>query len=236
MPYFLSFFALFSSLLATSVWAGQFSVNPVRVQLTPDNRVVVMRVTNQDSTPITLQLNTLAWSQSNNTDVLTETRDFLATPPLFTLAPGQEQVVRVGLRHTPSSGVEQPYRLIFEEVLPPVEAGFQGLRVALNISVPVFVNTQEKTAASPRWSLKRQGADTLLHVTNTGTAHLQLQGLTLHTAPLAKPVARIEGNFYVLPGQSRHWPVTLPRTAQSFRLTMQAASGETQIDLALDAP
>jgi fimbrial chaperone protein len=228
--------ALFSLTFSVSLWAGQFSVNPVRVQLTPDNRIAVMRVTNQDSAPVTLQLKTLAWSQADNADVLTETRDFLATPPLFTLAPGQEQIVRVGLRHTPSSGIEQPYRLIFEEVLPPAEAGFQGLRVALNISIPVFATMAENTAASPVWSLKRQGKDVVLHVANRGTAHMQLRGITLHTPPLAQAAAQIEGNFYVLPGQSRHWPVALPRQARSVRLTAQTPGGETQIDLALDAP
>lgn len=236
MPRIFSLVALFSLLLSAPVSAGQFSVNPVRVQLTPDSRIAVMRVTNQDSAPVTLQLKTLAWSQPDNTDVLADTRDFLATPPLFTLAPGQEQIVRVGLRHTPSSSIEQPYRLIFEEVLPPAEAGFQGLRVALNISIPVFVTTTEKTAASPIWSLRRQGKGVVLHVNNRGTAHMQLRGITLHTPPLTQPAAQIEGNFYVLPGQSRHWPVALPNRAQPVRLTVQTSSGETQTDLALDPP
>lgn len=236
MPRISSLVALFSLLMSAPISAGQFSVNPVRVHLTPDNRIAVMRVTNQDSTPVTLQLKTLAWSQPDNTDVLADTRDFLATPPLFTLAPGQEQIVRVGLRHAPPSGIEQPYRLIFEEVLPPAEAGFQGLRVALNISVPVFVSLAEKTASAPIWSLKRQGKEVVLHVTNHGTGHMQIHGITLHTPPHSQAAARIEGNFYVLPGQSRHWPVALPGRTQAARLTTQTSSGETQVDLALDAP
>ena len=61
------------------------------------------------------------------------------SPPIATIAPDKEQIIRVGLRRAPDKERELSYRLFLQEVPAPPKPGFQGLQVALRVGLPVFV-------------------------------------------------------------------------------------------------
>jgi fimbrial chaperone protein len=197
-----------------------------------------MRVQNQGEEAITIQLQMLAWSQENGRDVLTPTRDILATPPLFRLEPKQEQTVRVGLRRRPDAQSELAYRLLFEEVLPPANPEFKGVRIALNISVPVFVAPGAPAAPQPRWRLVRTNSGMDLTLNNSGNAHLQMSAIRLYPAQGDKALSSLEGNFYVLPGLSRTWPIKTksPLSSGSYRVLAETAAGGMSFDTTLENP
>lgn len=185
--------------------AGSFTVNPVRVTLSPNQAVAAITVSNKGSEASVIQLETSRWTQKDGQDVLTPSREILATPPIFTLPPGGSQIVRVGLRRAPDGEHELTYRLVLREVPPPQPIA-QGLRVALAISMPVFVVSSRPSFSNLEWQAVRlPDGGIQLQATNTGSAHVQVGALALSSAGAGPPLVRESVATYVLPGNTRSW-------------------------------
>ena len=148
----------------------------------------------------------LAWSQADGKDEYTPADGALATPPLATIPPSGEQIVRVGLRRAPDPRTELAFRLYVQEIPGSERPSFSGLQVALRVGIPVFVAPSGPVTRKLEWTAKRQADGRLaLTVENRGNVHLQIVGMTL-IAPLSRTeVAQENGLAYVLPGQSRTW-------------------------------
>lgn len=195
----------FSFSAAPLAHAGSFTVNPVRVTLSPGHAVAAITVRNAGSDASVIQLETFRWTQQDGKDVLTPSREILATPPIFTLLPGGSQIVRVGLRREPDAQHELTYRLILREVPPPQPIA-QGLRVALAISMPVFVVAAHPSFSNLQWQAQRLADGRIqLQATNTGSAHVQVGSIQLSLPGSAAPAVRESVATYVLPGNARSW-------------------------------
>ncbi len=234
-------FALFGCLLGAAplAQAGSFEVNPIRIVLKPTERSGVLSVSNSGADPVVVQISVQAWSQEDGHDVLAPTKEVLVSPPIATIAPGGKQVVRVGLRRAPDAQRELSYRLFIQEVPPPPKPGFQGLQVALRISLPIFVEPRTGLAhASLVWGADLRG-DGSLHLTldNRGTGHIQISDVELSLPGEAKPVATQRGVGYLLPDQSRQWDLKLRQAnvKKNDRLRLKASTDagvvETEIGL-----
>ncbi|WP_083747855.1 molecular chaperone [Teichococcus deserti] len=193
--------------LAALAWAprparaGAIEVAPVSADLAPGQQAGVITVTNRDTTPTSVQVRAFAWTQDVTSDQLTPTQDLLVSPPLFQLAPGASQVVRMVLR-APAQGRETAYRLLVDQIPGPTDSG-QQIRFALRLSIPVFAQAAVNGRAELEWQLRPGGE---LTVVNRGTRRAQLAQLTLMPAGGRGPLA-LTGpeNPYVLPGQERRW-------------------------------
>jgi fimbrial chaperone protein len=198
-------------LLLMPLWAraASFQVSPVRMTLSADHSTDVLRVTNSSDTPTVVQLQIVAWSQKDGEDVYTPSRNLLATPPIFTVAPGSQQVVRVGMRTQPDANQETCYRLFLTEVPPAPTPGFRGLQIALRMGIPVFVDPATNTEPTLQWSVKQLSPTELqLSAVNTGNAHAQVLKWELRSSDHSKLLALNTGS-YVLPGASHIWNVKL---------------------------
>jgi fimbrial chaperone protein len=201
--------------LAGTATAGTFSIAPVRIELNGSQRTAVLTVHNDEDAPMVVQATTLAWSQSGGEDETLATRDLLVTPPVFTLPPKGEQVLRVALRAAPDATHELDYRLLLAEVPGPPEQGFTGLRLALRLSLPVFVSPAHAAAAQLAWSAQRGSDDTItVNARNLGTAHLQLLDWTLQFGDPAH-ATHVGLMRYVLPGSQVSWQLKIPAGASS---------------------
>ncbi|HKT31458.1 MAG TPA: molecular chaperone [Gammaproteobacteria bacterium] len=215
--------------------AASFQVNPIRVTLSAAQTTGVLRVTNSSDSPTVVQMQIVAWSQENGRDVYTPSRKLLATPPIFTVAPGSEQVVRIGLRTAPDAKQETCYRLFLTEVPPAPTAAFHGVQIALRIGIPVFVEPAVTTAPDLQWSAKRVSAEELqLSVRNSGTAHAELLKLSVtekgHSVPLLQ-----EFGGYLLPGSQRTWNIKLAAplaAAASLEITADTDGGNIHAQIA----
>lgn len=199
-----SFVCLLLSLSGASQ-AGSFNVNPVRVELSAKERSAVLRVENNGDAAVTIQLQSMAWSQELGKDKLAATRDVIATPSIFKLKAGATQIVRVGMLRNADPQRELSYRLFLEEIPTPPAPDFKGLQVALRIGIPIFIQPVE-TAVSQLKFLPKRLADGQMQLTlvNQGLAHSQIFGLKVF--PAAKPDAVFAASMislYVLPGQER---------------------------------
>ncbi|MDE2091747.1 MAG: molecular chaperone [Gammaproteobacteria bacterium] len=199
------------SLLLVPLWAqaASFQVSPIRITLSADHSTDVIRVTNSSDTPTVVQLQIVAWAQENGDDVYTPSRNLLATPPIFTVAPGSQQVVRVGMRTQPDASQETCYRMYLTEVPPAPTKEFRGVQIALRMGIPVFVDPLTATEPKLRWSGKLLSPGELqVSATNTGNAHAQVLKWQLQSPDQSRAWSQESGS-YVLPGATHTWTLKL---------------------------
>lgn len=186
--------------------ASALSVAPIRIELSSATRTAVLTVRNQEDSPVVVQARPAAWSQPHGEDQLADTHDLLVTPPIFTVAPRGQQVLRVALLRDPDASRELDYRLVLSEVPQTAAPETTGLRVALRITLPVFVAAQTHAAADLTWS-HRWLADGTLEVTaqNHGTAHIQILDFDVQSAGSAAPSLHTDTPHYLLSGTIARW-------------------------------
>jgi|ERR1022692_749722 fimbrial chaperone protein len=198
--------ALFLLTYAEIVAAGSFQVNPIRVDMGAGVTTAALSIRNDGDEPVVVQLSVLAWGQETGTDTYAATNEALVTPPIATIAAGAQQIVRVGLRRAPDPRRELAYRLFVQEVPPPPKPGFNGLQVALRVSLPVFVAPLTPPSRQLAWSARTEGDDAIrLTVRNSGNTHVQISDFQLLLAGEDAPLAHEALLAYALAGQSREW-------------------------------
>jgi fimbrial chaperone protein len=219
--------------------AGSFEVNPIRVDLSANARSAALSVRNSGTEAVVVQTSLVSWTQENGQDVYAPTKEILGTPPIATVPPGGEQILRLGMRRAPDAVNELAYRVFLREVPPPPKPGFQGLQVALRLSLPIFVQPSQGPAkATLVWNLELQGDDTLqLRLDNKGTGHIQISEIALFQPGQEQPVASQSSLVYVLAGQSHAWALKTqkvhlkPTDRLRLKVTTDAGSVDTDIDL-----
>jgi len=213
---------------------ASLDVNPVRLTLSRAQSVAALTVRNAGTQPAVLHLKTMAWTQDGAADRYAPTHELLATPPIFTLAPGAAQTVRVGLRRAIDAERELAYRLYLQEVPDSVPPGGTGVRIALRIGVPVFVLPEAPAAPLLRWRAQRAAGAILLYAENAGQAHARIVELRLLAG--SPPAAEAAG-AYVLPGQSWRWRLAVPRVPAAgarLRVSAKTDTGDLNADVALE--
>jgi fimbrial chaperone protein len=234
---------LLSSLLlcARGASAGSFEVNPIRIDMSAGTRSAALTLKNSGTEAVVVQASVMAWAQENGQDAYAATKEVLVTPPIATIPPGGEQILRLGMRRAPDAANELSYRVFLQEVPPPPKPGFQGLQVALRVSLPVFVQPLKGPAkATLVWNLEMQGEDGLrLRLDNKGTGHIQVSEIALYLPGHEQAIASQSLLAYVLPGQSRTWELKTqslaarlkPTDRLRLKVTTDAGSVDTEIDL-----
>ena len=194
--------------------AASFGVSPVRVTLSESQSMGALTVRNDGTEPASLQMEMLNWSQAEGQDVLTPTRELLANPPIFTVPAGGSQLVRVGLRRAPDGQRELTYRIVLQELPPPLDPDLMGARMLMRISLPVFVLPKVDAKPVLLWQATRTSQGGLkVSLTNNGNAHIQILNFKLSLPGSAQPWVTKQSSEYVLPGQSRDW--TLPANSEN---------------------
>jgi fimbrial chaperone protein len=202
--------SLLSCAAAASAAAGSFSIAPIRVELGGAHRTEVLTVHNDGDEPITLQLKASAWSQTGGEESYADTRELLITPPVLQIPAHGDQIVRAALRREPAATQELSYRLFFEEIPQPAPKGFVGLRIALHVSLPVFVAPGATAQAVVNWQGHWTADGALqLQADNVGAEHEQITDFEVKfgmSTPVHVALAR-----YVLPGSRISWTVKPPQ-------------------------
>ena len=217
--------------------AGNFALSPLRVSLAPGKTIDSLTLRNEGDEPAVMQIEMVEWRQQAGEDLMVPTREVLATPPIFTVAPKATQIIRVGLRRAPATDQELSYRMFLQEVLPPPREGVLGLQVALRLSLPVFVNPAQAVRPVLQWKAVAGGPGmTRLHLTNSGTSHIQMLQLKLARSD-GEALDVEQAPVYVLPGQSRQWTIRQEVAAGStLRLAARSDTGDISADVLVDRP
>lgn len=226
--------ALLSPTLAT---AAEWNVDPVRVELSPQQQTAAIIVRNESDQPSSIQIQAVTWSQVDGKDVYTPTRELLVSPPIATIPPKTDQVIRVALRRSADPSKELSYRINLQE-LPTAQAPeTTGVQVALRIGLPVFVQPL-KGNAMPKmaWSVSRVSDSQLrVKVSNQGNAHVQISDFSLYAAGAVQAVTSESASSYVLAGQTREWllKANASQTMADGRLRLMAFTDAEKVDTEL---
>ncbi|MBP0615839.1 fimbrial biogenesis chaperone [Jiella mangrovi] len=96
--------------------AASLRVSPISLDLPHGTKASSVRVWNNDRQPVTVQARIFRWTRKGGKDILSPTRDVVVSPPIATLAPGAENVIRiVRTSNRPVEGREA-YRLIVDQI------------------------------------------------------------------------------------------------------------------------
>lgn len=222
--------------------AAEWNVDPIRVELSSDHQTAAIIVRNDSDQPSSMQIQAVAWSQVDGKDVYTPTRELLVSPPVVTIAPKSDQVIRVALRRQPHATNELAYRINLQEL--PVEPLRQttGINVALRVGLPVFVQSQTgKARPELAWTVSRMPDNTLkVGVQNQGSAHIQISDFALYNPGSEQAITGEAGSRYVLAGQSQEWLLKTSSaekmTAGRLRLKAYTDADNVDTDLLLGRP
>jgi len=198
-------------LLMGSATAASLQVAPTSLQLTPRQNADALWLTNSGTAPVQVQVRVFEWRQDTGQDQLLPTTDLQVSPPMQSLAAGQQQLIRV-VRSVPEAPASQrAYRVIVDE-LPTVDPRRTGMQFVLRYSMPVFVQPGVDGPLDHALQVRLTRLDDgrpALEVHNRGNSYAQLADIGL--GPVDRPQIIHPGLLgYVLGGQTMRWPLDVP--------------------------
>jgi fimbrial chaperone protein len=202
----LALLAVAAALAGTVVPAGAASLEiaPTTVILGKHTGAGLLYVNNDGDEPITVQIEPLDWSQSENKDRLQESEALMASPAIVTIPAGGKQTVRLLLSGSGSSALERSFRLLVSQLPDPLHNPTGHVQVLTQFSVPVFA-PDDATGPSLEWNAVL--ASGKLHVTasNHGGSHSKLQDLKFVLPRGDASASPGNGLNYILEASSRTW-------------------------------
>jgi fimbrial chaperone protein len=194
-------------LSSPSALAGTFSISPLRAELSAAVQNAAFTMRNPEPAPVVVQAQVLLWEQQEGVDRLTPTRDVMVSPAVFTIPASSSQLVRVALRRPVDPRLELSYRLLLTEVPQSVDPQSTGLSMALQLSLPVFVEPSALAAPRLEWTSIPDSNGVALTARNTGTSHARIVNFTATPDGAGEPVLQQNIATYILPGQARTWTI-----------------------------
>jgi fimbrial chaperone protein len=197
---------LLGSTSASPALAGNFTVTPVRIYMTPKDRATAITVTNDGDTELVMQADLFQWKQSpDGNDELTVTEEMFLSPPIIKVAANSRQVVRLVRIAAARPSEQLTYRMIVREIPEARKpTGDNEVQLALAFNMPVFITPPE---AKPKLdcTVTRMAADTVKATCeNSGNAHTHPVTLLLKTAN-GDTLAKDEVGGYILASIRRNF-------------------------------
>ena len=188
-------------------------ISPVVLEMSAQQDKQVVRVGNSSETTKSFQVDVVAWSQSDEErEIYTPTDELLAVPPLFTLEPGEQQVVRIGLMRDADMDQELSYRVFFTELAPPQleERTASGINVRLRFGIPVFVAPLAPASPDVEFvTLRTIENSTFMELKNTGNVRVKVNEVH-YQAPASRDKKVSQAVFYLHPGKTGFLPLDIP--------------------------
>ena len=129
--------------------AASLQVTPVLVDVLAEGASATsVTLKNSGNKQVTAQIRIFRWSQKNGEDQFEETTDVAASPPMVTMRPNGEYLVRVVRSNRAPIRGEESYRLVADE-LPDAAAKASGaVNLLVRHSVPVFFHSPSAAPAA----------------------------------------------------------------------------------------
>ena len=162
--------------------AGEFSVNPIRLDLGAGARSGVIAIKNEDQQKLGFQIEAKEWMQdAAGNDQYADTDALIFFPKIMSIEPGMAGLIRVGVKATAVS-TEKTYRLFMEE-LPGATKKIEGNGAQINMFIrfgaPVFVAPLKPQDSLDIESFGLTKGNVNISAKNTGNRHQVVQGIEL---------------------------------------------------------
>lgn len=213
----------------TSSDAASLRVAPVVLDLSAPTAASTIRVWNDARRPINVQIRVFRWVQRNGEDAYEATNDVVASPPITTLQPGGENLVRIVRTTNRAVDGEESYRLVVDELPDPSRRTGGTVTLVVRHAIPVFFASPEAQGASPSWTVTPRRGGYVVTVRNDGSKRLKISNLALTSG--GATLARQEGLVgYVLGNSTASWFVPGRGRASGNSVTVTADSEAGRFD------
>ena len=190
--------------LVTSSEAASLRVAPVVLDLRAPTAASTIRIWNDARRPINVQVRVFRWVQQNGEDAYEATNDVVASPPITTLQPGGENLVRIVRTSKRPVDGEESYRLVVDELPDPSRRAANTVVMVVRHSIPVFFANPEAQGAAPSWTVQQRRGGYVVTVRNRGSQRLRISNLALSSG--GATLAQQDGLVgYVLGNSSASW-------------------------------
>jgi len=223
-----SFVSLVLATLASSASAASLTFSPVGVDVQAPGKAGNMSLINNSDVPTRVQIRIFKWTQVDGKDVLAPTRDVVASPPVALIPPGAKYTLRVArIAAAPVAG-EESYRLLIDELPPPIDprTGSSGVQLLLRASIPAFFSD---AAAKPNveWRVWNEGGKLRVRASNKGNLHLKLTDFTVDGPSGSTKISATGSGAYVLTGSTLTYESEpgAPTYPVGTQVTVNAAKG-----------
>jgi len=209
--------------------AGSFNVNPISLEFDPSTKTATLKVTNEDTEKVTVQMESKFWSQDNKgDDQYSDTSDLIFFPKIVDIEAGSERLVRVGYTGPSVGSQERTYRLFVQE-LPVSKPGEMEMKFAIRMGIPVFVQVKTPLKTPVITHAEVNNGAVLVTMGNTGNSHYVVDKIAAKGVNTkGETVFSYDtGGWYVLAGQQHLFPLNIP-TAEC----VKAASVAVEVKVA----
>jgi len=202
------------SLIAFAAQAASLSVNPVRVTLDDPQQIRQVQLRNAGDEPLVLQVSVKDLSIGDNRENYADTDALVINPPIFTIEPGEKQIIRLGLKNPVPVETEQAFRIFLEQSPASARASDDGMKptkiqVNLRVGIPVFVSPIQPMPRTIEWQMERKNdGDVRVYAVNRGNIHARISRVSLLDEH-GEVLAESHGLTYLLPGSRRSWTLKL---------------------------
>ncbi len=214
---------------------------PIDPWLGSETKATELWIQNQGNEPATMQVRIVRWRQESGDERYQPQTDVVASPPIVTIQKGARQLIRLIKQTEVPPGKEQAYRIIVDEIPPSSSSqGQMGIKLQMRYSIPLFVYGQGITTypesanhalVEPRdlsWQVVRENGKPALQIRNQGDVHVRLTAVSARQGGQTRAIA--DGLLgYVLPGETRSWPLPAGLTAPvELKATINARESKWQ--------
>jgi fimbrial chaperone protein len=167
-----------TALAAAPAEAASLQVTPILVDVAADTAAATtVTLKNGSNKPVNTQLRVFRWTQVNGQDQYAETTDVAVSPPMVTMRPNGEYVIRVVRTNRAPIRGEESYRLVADE-LPDPEAKKAGtINLLVRHSVPVFFRSTAATQPNVTWNIAKRGGRIVVEGHNSGDRRVRVARL-----------------------------------------------------------
>ncbi|TJY62865.1 molecular chaperone [Sinimarinibacterium sp. CAU 1509] len=221
-------FVLLLALGTTGVHANGVKVTPVRLYLGAHERSTAVTLNNGTAQTKRFQVEVQQWSQVDGNDVLQESSQVIANPPLFSLKPDQTQVIRIGFLKLPDQPSEQAYRIFVREVpdngpVDPAAEPSLGVQVLIRYAIPLFVAPSAPIKRQLIWTARRDDHHYIVTAQNNGNVHERRAQLKVYAGESSRLLGSDDALNDLLPGTAKTWTFPADTTSEK-QLRIEAIS------------
>jgi len=220
---------------------GGLSVSPITIEFSQGANARALEVSNPGDEPIDVQIRLFGWTVDETGDHHAPSQDIGFSPPMFHLAAGARQIVRLAPQR-PATDREAAYRLFVDQLPGPPKEG--QLQLPVRMVLPVFVSPRNaaERRQPPRdsrltWRASRDPATgkVLLSAANADIRRAKLLNLAYEADGVSHVVQKgLAG--YVLAGETRGWTFAVPGRPEHLTVTAEVNDSpiSAQVALAVD--
>jgi fimbrial chaperone protein len=199
-----SLFIAWSAVWCAAASAASLQISPVIVTLSAADTAAYVHLDNVTKGALYGQVRVFRWDQTINEDMLADTDEIVASPPMIQIAAGHRQLIRlVRTGHKPLAE-EQAYRILIDEIPNPEDPAGAGVAVRLRYSVPLFVSPASRRQPVLHWDIRATKEGPYLLIQNAGARRAQIAAVEIISGKQHFPITNgLLG--YALAGHTRRW-------------------------------